>query len=38
MMGLHKKVKTNLSSYQNKDSKEFDDHLSVTPKKIETIK
>lgn len=38
MMRLHKKVKTNPSSYQNKDSKEFDDHLLVTLKKIETIK
>ena len=34
MMRLHKKVKTNPSSYQNKDSKEFDDHLLVTLKKL----
>lgn len=34
MMRLHKKVKTNPSSSQNKDSQEFDDHLLVTLKKL----
>ena len=34
MMRLHKEVKTNPSSYQNKDSKEFDDHFLVTLKKL----
>ena len=34
MMWLHKKVKTNPSSYQNKDSQEFDDQLLVTLKKL----